>query len=113
MKNENAGLKASNDNHIYINEKLSKALQKALSKNKGKNANNESTEKSMEGSISKNGKKQPNIFKKENKKGAQAEENKLNLSGEIGIHLDELQKNYEEKRTQILPEEIELRGQPG
>ena len=26
LKNENASLKASNDNHIYINEKLNKAL---------------------------------------------------------------------------------------
>ena len=30
MKNENASLKASNDNHIYINEKLNKALQKTM-----------------------------------------------------------------------------------
>ena len=30
LKNENASLKASNDNHIYINEKLNKALQKML-----------------------------------------------------------------------------------
>ena len=30
VKNENASLKASNDNHIYINEKLNKALQKTL-----------------------------------------------------------------------------------
>ncbi len=34
LKNENASLKASNDNHIYINEKLNKALQKALEKRK-------------------------------------------------------------------------------
>lgn len=30
MKNENASLKASNDNHIFINEKLNKALQKIM-----------------------------------------------------------------------------------
>jgi len=30
LKNENAGLKASNDNHIYINEKLNKALQRMM-----------------------------------------------------------------------------------
>ena len=30
QKQENASLKASNDNHIYINEKLNKALQKTM-----------------------------------------------------------------------------------
>lgn len=34
LKNENASLKASNDNHIYINERLSKALQKHMNKKK-------------------------------------------------------------------------------
>ena len=32
LKNENASLKASNDNHIFINEKLNKALQKMVAK---------------------------------------------------------------------------------
>lgn len=36
MKNENASLKASSDNHIFINEKLNKALQKFM-KDKTKN----------------------------------------------------------------------------
>ena len=34
LKMENASLKASNDNHIFINEKLNKGLQKLLAKNK-------------------------------------------------------------------------------
>ena len=34
LKTENASLKASNDNHIFINEKLNKGLQKLISKNK-------------------------------------------------------------------------------
>jgi hypothetical protein len=29
MKQENANLKASNENHIFINEKLNKALKKS------------------------------------------------------------------------------------
>lgn len=39
LKNENSALKASNDNHIFINEKLNKAIQKLKSKqgDKGKN----------------------------------------------------------------------------
>ena len=36
IKTENASLKASNDNLVYINEKLNKALQKALSGKKKK-----------------------------------------------------------------------------
>jgi hypothetical protein len=36
LKNECAGLKASNDNHVFINDKLNKALMKALQAKKEK-----------------------------------------------------------------------------
>ena len=32
LREENTSLKASNDNHIYINEKLNRALQKQIEK---------------------------------------------------------------------------------
>lgn len=38
LKNENASLKASNDNHIFINEKLNKALQKMVAKSQQKDS---------------------------------------------------------------------------
>lgn len=44
LKDENVTLKASNDNHIYINEKLNKALQKQIEgKNKKKGKSSEKT----------------------------------------------------------------------
>ena len=44
LKDENVTLKASNDNHIYINEKLNKALQKQIEgKNKKKGKPSEKT----------------------------------------------------------------------
>ena len=48
LKNENASLKASNDNHIYINERLSKALQKAMNKKKKEDADDVSASKKVE-----------------------------------------------------------------
>jgi hypothetical protein len=38
LKNEVASLKASNDNHVFINDKLNRALMKALHGKKGKDA---------------------------------------------------------------------------
>lgn len=50
LKSENASLKASNDNHIFINEKLNKALQKLLLKNKQLSENqNQSQPQKAEG----------------------------------------------------------------
>lgn len=46
LKDENVTLRASNDNHVYINEKLNKALQKQIegkNKKKGLKADNSKT----------------------------------------------------------------------
>ena len=57
LKDENVTLRASNDNHVYINEKLNKALQKQIEgKNKKKTGSKTDNSKSgLEGTKDSNG----------------------------------------------------------
>ena len=48
LKDENFSLKASNDNHIYINEKLNRALKKATDPSLKKSKKDKSKKKGVE-----------------------------------------------------------------